>query len=500
MSKSAMNNSLFDDEFLAQISLQKEEVECQSVKQQVAASSLSLNSLDVKNIQVETLWQGCLDELALELSEAELNQWLKPLKPKLQATTLILFAINGVFIKHIRTQYLPIIQRILARLNPKITAVELQVMSLAPSLSNKPTQKRSPTKANVPSLKLEGDLIDARLTFETFVRGKANGLAYSVCLDLAKNAGQPKGDQDAHLLFIYGSSGLGKTHLMQAVAHRYQKLGLGFYYFTKDRFFRATQEAFRDGMIDKFVKNICKADLLIVDDVHLINNKSGPKVSQILMTLFGEFTKGNKRIILASDKPPSQMEDFDARFLSRFSGGMSLAVEPPDIETRVQILQKKAAALSLELPKECAIFIAQNVPPDVRALEGALTQVSINASMAQSPISLTVVRHAIKDRIEARAKAVNAENIRDVVAEYYGVAIKELVGKKRARTIARPRQMAMALIRELTQDSFPEIGQVFGGRDHTTVMHACDQIAKLRLDDPVIEKDYQSLLVTLQIT
>ena len=246
------------------------------------------------------------------------------------------------------------------------------------------------------------------------------------------------------------------------------------------------------------IKRICRADLLIVDDVHLINNKNGPKVSQLLMTLFGEFTKGDKCLILASDKPPAQMANFDGRFLSRFSSGLTAAIEPPDIETRMQILQKKASIMNMDLPKECALFIAQNIPPDVRRLEGALNQVQANAAIIGDKIDLRLVRHALKDRIEAKARAVNAENIKDVVAEYYGIAQKDLIGKKRTRTIARPRQMAMALIRELTQDSFPEIGQAFGGRDHTTVMYACEKISQLCQTDPNIQKDYQSLMATLE--
>ena len=192
------------------------------------------------------------------------------------------------------------------------------------------------------------------------------------------------------------------------------------------------------------------------------------------------------------------MQDFDTRFLSRFEGGLSLAIESPDIEMRMQILQKKASLLGMELPKDCAIFMAQNMPPEFRRLEGALNQVRANALLVGGEVTLSLVRYAIKDRIEARARAVNAENIRDLVTENYGVSVKDLIGKKRARNIARPRQMAMALVRELTQDSFPEIGQVFGGRDHTTVIHACEKISELRAVESSVEKDYQALLATLE--
>lgn len=268
---------------------------------------------------------------------------------------------------------------------------------------------------------------------------------------------------------------------------------------TKDHFFRITKDAFRDRKVDQLVKKICKADLLIIDDIHLINGKSAPHISDLLLTIFSDFSKNKKnRIILASDRQPAQLNNFDERFKSRFSSGLNVLIEPPDIDMRVQILEKKASVLGMDLPKECALFIAQNVAPDVRRLEGALNQVHANFVMSGEPVTLSLVRHAIKDHIEARARAVNADNIRDLVAQYYGISAKDLMGKKRARNIARPRQMAMALIRELTQDSFPEIGQFFGGRDHTTVMHACKAIEELRVTDVKVDKAYQALKATLE--
>lgn len=463
----------------------------------IVESNLSLLAKQASDVfDSASLWQMCLDEFKKSISDTEFHQWLKPLKPSLQGNVLELTAVNSSFIRKIKERFLADIQQML----DVYTKGQIQA-ELKTEKANKPaaTKKRLGPKLGV---KIEeSDPIEERFTFENFVKGKSNALAYNACLELAKKIGQEKNSSiDNHLVFVYGSSGLGKTHLMHAVAHRYQKAGLRYCYFTKDQFFKVTIDAMRggDGRIDGLIKRICRADLLIVDDVHLINNKNGPKVSQLLMTLFGEFTKGDKCLILASDKPPTQMANFDTRFLSRFSGGLTAPIDPPDIETRMQILQKKAAIMNMDLPKECALFIAQNIPPDVRRLEGALNQVQANAAIIGDKIDLRLVRHALKDRIEAKARAVNAENIKDVVAEYYGVTQKDLMGKKRTRTIARPRQMAMALIRELTQDSFPEIGQAFGGRDHTTVMHACEKILQLRQSDPAIQKDYQSLIATLE--
>lgn len=495
-----MNMSLFDDEFLGEPLPQLHNT---SKSKKVIHKDLSVALLEPSKPQefkadAQQLWQSCLEALRLEVSEIEFNQWLRPLKPQIEGKYLWLSAINSVFIKHINSHYLNIINQVLAQHSQGQLSAKVRVLSLS-SKTAKSNTKQSPTNTKAQTKIAESHDIDENYTFESFVKGKPNALAYNACYELAKQAGQ-KRSVGNNVVFIYGASGLGKTHLMHAVAHRYQKAGLSYCYFTKDQFFRVTINAMRSGdsKSDQLIKRIAKADLLMIDDVHMINEKNGPKVSQFLMTLFEEFSKGNKRLILASNRSPSQMEDFDTRFLSRFSGGLSLPIEPPDIETRVQILHKKAHALQMTLPKECALFIAQNIPPDVRRLEGALNQIHANTLVSNQEIDLELVRKAIKDRIEARARAVNAESIRDVVAEYYSVSTKDLMGKKRAREIARPRQMAMALIRELTQDSFPEIGQVFGGRDHTTVMHACEKIAQLRLSDPVIEKDYQTLMVTLE--
>ncbi|WFF38673.1 chromosomal replication initiator protein DnaA [Moraxella nasibovis] len=438
-------------------------------------------------------WQQCLKELSFEVSEADFLRWLSPLKPSIEGGVLVLSAINQYFINRINEEYIELIERLVQKHAPaSVQGVRLAVAQVpeTPIKSDKPTKK-----SKVGTQIEESEQIEEHYTFDAFVKGKSNAFAYNACYDLGKKAG----DSLYPLVFLYGSSGLGKTHLMHAVAHRYQKAGLKFCCLTKDHFFRITKDAFRDQKVDQLVKKICKADLLIIDDIHLINAKNAPKVADVLLTIFSEFSKNKKhRIILASDRQPTQLNNFDERFKSRFSGGLNLLIEPPDIDMRVQILEKKASVLNMELPKECALFIAQNVAPDVRRLEGALNQVHANHAMSGEPVTLSLVRHAIKDHVEARARAVNADNIRDLVAQYYGVSAKDLMGKKRARNIARPRQMAMALIRELTQDSFPEIGQFFGGRDHTTVMHACKAIEELRAEDIKVEKAYQALKATLE--
>lgn len=445
------------------------------------------------NLEATTLWQMCLEHLKAEVPELDFNLWLRPLKPRLDGGHLVLLAINDKFISRVNGKYLQSINQILLRANTGLLA-KVQMES-TPKSSSQGSSKRIKSKSRA---KIEESYaINDDCTFENFVRGKANQLAYKVCLEIAKRAGQES--LVGNLLFIHGSSGLGKTHLMQAVAHRYQKAGFSYCYFTKDHFFQTAIQAMRggDGGVDDLAKRIGRADLLMIDDVHMINEKNGPKVSQFLMTLFEVFTKGDKRLILASDRPPAQMQDFDTRFLSRFAGGLTVSIEPPEIEMRVEILQKKAAALQLDLPRDCALLIAKNAPADIRSLEGALNQVRANAMLTDGEIDLNLVSLAIRDHVEARARAVSAESIRDVVAKYYDISVKDLLGKKRSQNIVRPRQMAMALVRELTCDSFPEIAVGFG-RDHSTVIHACQQIKQLRLSEPVLERDYQALMATLR--
>lgn len=283
---------------------------------------------------------------------------------------------------------------------------------------------------------------------------------------------------------------------MHSVAHKYLKIGKTFYYFSSEKFINQLVYALRNQKIEQFKRKIKRVDLLIIDDVHVLAGKN--KSSSEFLSLFADFMVEGKQVILASDRHPSQMTEFDERFRSRFSSGLAVSIEPPEMETRMQILQKKASLSGVELPKECALFIAQNVVSNVRRLEGALNQVVANANLTGNPIDLDMVQYALKDVIAIRSQAVSMDNIRKVVAEYYDVSVKDLMSKKRTRSIARPRQIAMALARELTKDSFPDIGQSFGGRDHTTVMHACDKVAQLRSEDPVLDKEYKALSMTLQ--
>ena len=438
-----------------------------------------------------------------------------PLSAKVVGDKLELLAPNQYFVTHVQENHFAAIEHLAKQhSNGEISQVVIKVESSVQPAPQDSTVDRNTSNGHhnrgsasmTQGLDSEGNLSDAAqmasdkslsyinpyFTFETFVSGKSNMLAYKACQELGKKQSQNRHNP----LFLYGASGLGKTHLMHSVAHKYLKIGKTFYYFSSEKFINQLVYALRNQKIEQFKRKIKRVDLLIIDDVHVLAGKN--KSSSEFLSLFADFMVEGKQVILASDRHPSQMTEFDERFRSRFSSGLAVSIEPPEMETRMQILQKKASLSGVELPKECALFIAQNVVSNVRRLEGALNQVVANANLTGNPIDLDMVQYALKDVIAIRSQAVSMDNIRKVVAEYYDVSVKDLMSKKRTRSIARPRQIAMALARELTKDSFPDIGQSFGGRDHTTVMHACDKVAQLRSEDPVLDKEYKALSMTLQ--
>lgn len=439
------------------------------------------------------LWHRCLEELRYLVPDNIFTMWIRPLSAEETSDTLILTVPNQYFASYIEKNHLAQIQTLIAQLIPgQDLTVQLRIdkgTNLVNTVESDSLETRLPDRLDKqPSFQY----LDPNFTFEQFVTGKTNQIAYSICKETANSLGDSKNNP----LFLYSSTGLGKTHLMQAVAHEILKQGKTFYYFTSDKFVNQLVYSIKQNKIDEFKDKIKKADLLIIDDIHVIASK--PKSSAEFLVLFNDFLSKNKQIILASDRHPSALSEFDERTKSRFSWGLSVALEPPELETRIQILQKKSKSQDVSLPKECAIFIAQHIVANVRELEGALNKVVAMSRLLNQPIHLDLVQMALKDLIAIRVQAVSMDNIRKVVAEFYDVSVKELMGKKRLRHIARPRQVAMALARELTNNSFTEIGQSFGGRDHTTVMHACEKVQELCQSDAMFDKDYRSLRLMLQ--
>lgn len=442
-----------------------------------------------------TLWQKCLEELKYLVSDNIFTMWIRPLSAQIQDHTLIITVPNQYFANYIEKNHLAQIETIVQKIEPEIPykiKIRIDKVGNIPTNIIENSLDYAVKTINKVTKTTSFQNLDANFTFDQFVTGKSNQIAYSICKEAASSLGHTKNNP----LFLYGTTGLGKTHLMQAVAHEILKQDKSFFYFTSDKFVNQLVYSIKQNKIDEFKNKIKQADLLIIDDIHVIASK--PKSSAEFLTLFNDFLSKNKQIILASDRHPSALTEFDERTKSRFSWGVSVALEPPELDTRIQILQRKSRAQDVLLPKDCAIFIAQHIVANVRELEGALNKVMAMARLLNQPLHLDLVQMALKDVVAIRVQAVSMDNIRKVVAEFYEVSVKDLMGKKRLRHIARPRQIAMMLARELTNHSFTEIGHSFGGRDHTTVMHACEKVQELCNTDPVFDKDYRSLKLMLQ--
>lgn len=421
----------------------------------------------------QKIWAQISQEMRQLLGENQYLMWMTPLTAHFEGKTLNLVAANAFVADHVRQHHSALIEEKLLKYGQGgFTQVRIDV------------PKKMPLKQ-----KSKAPVIEHGHTFDTFVVGKCNQFAFKSCVELSRRQ-----KQEVNFLFIYGSSGLGKTHLIQAAANKFAKAGGKFSYFSSESFVTQVVEALRQNRMESFKRSVQSSELLIVDDVHVLAGK--PKTAIELLTLFESFLD-DKRIILAADRHPAHLAEFDERAKSRFSSGLSLAIEMPALDTRVQILQAKANARGIILPKECALFIAQNITSDVRRLEGALNKALAMANLLGEGITLDLLRHALKDVLVVQAQHLSIDGIKSMVAKFYDIHPKELDSKKRTRQIARPRQIAMSLCRQLTDASYPDIGAAFGGRDHTTVMYACEQVARLRQEDVLFEDNYQNFLLML---
>jgi len=334
--------------------------------------------------------------------------------------------------------------------------------------------------------------LNPAFTFETFVEGKSNQLARAASLQVAANPGVAYNP-----LFIYGSVGLGKTHLMHAIGHRIlDRIPDGrIIYLHSERFVADMIKALQHNAIDDFKQHYRTADALLIDDIQFFAGKE--RSQEEFFHTFNALLEGQQQIILTSDRYPKEVEGLEERLRSRFGWGLTIAIEPPELETRVAILQRKAEQSGVELPSEVAFFMAKRIRSNVRELEGSLRRVIANAHFTGKAITVEFARDALRDLLAVQSKLVTLENIQKTVADYFRVKVSDLHSARRSRSITRPRQIAMALAKELTQHSLPEIGQAFGGRDHTTVIHACRKVAELREQDANVDNDYTILLRTL---
>ncbi|MCU4483371.1 chromosomal replication initiator protein DnaA [Acinetobacter ursingii] len=462
------------------------------------------------------LWTDCLNRLRQELSDNVFAMWIRPLVAEEAEDTLRLYAPNPYWTRYIQEHHLELISILAEQLSEgRVRQVDILVDS-RPGAILSPTEQpatttaalntvAAPTRvkkevadvaltATAKNLNSKKRLLNPLFTFSLFVEGRSNQMAAETCRKVLTQLGASQHNP----LFLYGPTGLGKTHLMQAVGNALlqAKPNARVMYMTAESFVQDFVSSLQKGKVEEFKKNCRSLDLLLVDDIHLLAGKEASLVE--FFYTFNALLDESKQIILTSDRYPKELTELDPRLVSRFSWGLSVGVEPPDIETRIEILLKKAENSGVDLPRNCALFIAQQVVANVRELEGALNKVVAIARFKGSQIDLDVVRESLKDVLAIRARTISVENIQRVVSEYFRIPLKELIGPKRTRIYARPRQLAMGLARELTGDSFPEIGMAFGGRDHSTVMHACEKVQSLKDEDPIFNEDYKNLLRLLQ--
>lgn len=463
------------------------------------------------------LWTDCLTRLRQELSDNVFAMWIRPLVAEEVEDTLRLYAPNPYWTRYIQEHHLELISILAEQLSEgRIRKVEIHVDSRPGAILSASEQPATTTAAldhsahqqASPRVKKDKEQQQDAVTpknikkrqlnplfnFALFVEGRSNQMAAETCRKVLTQLGESQHNP----LFLYGPTGLGKTHLMQAVGNALlqAKPNARVMYMTAESFVQDFVSSLQKGKVEEFKKNCRSLDLLLVDDIHLLAGKEASLVE--FFYTFNALLDESKQIILTSDRYPKELTELDPRLVSRFSWGLSVGVEPPDIETRIEILLKKAESSGIDLPRNCALFIAQQVVANVRELEGALNKVVAISRFKGSAIDLDVVRESLKDVLAIRARTISTENIQRVVSEYFRIPLKELVGPKRTRIYARPRQLAMGLARELTGDSFPEIGMAFGGRDHSTVMHACEKVQSLRDEDPIFNEDYKNLMRLLQ--
>ncbi|WP_085247211.1 chromosomal replication initiator protein DnaA [Gilliamella mensalis] len=446
------------------------------------------------------IWQDCLSQLQEEIPTTEFNLWIRPLQAELVENKLYIYAPNRFVLDWVKNKYLTTISQLLNKLfNNDSLKLFLEVGSTVSK--DKKVQNNQRKTEVVPAWKTTKETnnnlvyhsgINHKHTFNSFVEGKSNQLAVAAAKQVAENPGKAYNP-----LFLYGSTGLGKTHLLHAVGNQImaEKANAKVVYMHSERFVQDMVKALQNNAIEEFKNYYRSVDALLIDDIQFFANKE--RSQEEFFHTFNSLLEGNQQIILTSDRYPKEINGVEDRLKSRFGWGLTIAIEPPELETRVAILMKKAEENHIKLPEEVAFFIAKRLRSNVRELEGALNRVIANANFTGKAITIDFVKDALKDLLALQEKLVTIENIQKTVAEYYKIKVSDLLSKRRSRSVARPRQMAMALAKELTNKSLPEIGDGFGGRDHTTVLHACRKIAELKEESNNIKEDYSNLIRTL---
>jgi chromosomal replication initiator protein len=439
-----------------------------------------------------SVWQQCVSFLKSDLTSAEYNTWILPLQAFEEGTRIRLLAPNRFVQDWVRNHYEQRITDICNHLsNGAIEQVDFEIGSLQRGPKRTIPNQVGADERVVDNRRSESNL-SSEFTFDTFVEGKSNQIARAASMQIGINPGTAYNP-----LFIYGGVGLGKTHLMQAVGNMILATNptARVVYLHSERFVAEMIKALQHNRIDEFKKHYRSVNALLIDDVQFFAGKE--RSQEEFFHTFNALFESRQQIVLSSDRFPKEVRGLEERLRSRFGWGLTVQIEPPDLETRVAILQSKASHLGVGLPEEVAFFVGRRIRSNIRDLEGALRRLAANSQFTGKRINLDFAKDALRDMLAAQDKQVTIENIQKTVAEYYKIRTADLLSSKRSRSIARPRQIAMALAKELTKHSLPEIGAAFGGRDHTTVLHATRKIKSLLETDPKIEEDYNNLLRTL---
>ncbi len=456
---------------------------------------------------MESLWLTCLARFKQELSAQQFNTWIKPLRCEVFEGGLRLQAPNRFVQQWVKDRFLSKIEQLGQELCGQVVTIDLILMDtdviqpLAPvsevevldinAVTSVPEKKIHRPKTIKPMDSSSG--LNPIFNFDNFVTGKANQLARAAAIQVSENPGSAYNP-----LFIYGGVGLGKTHLMQAIGNHLleQRPEAKIRYLHAERYVYDVVKAYENKAFDEFKKSYHSLDLLLIDDIQFFAKKN--RTQEEFFYAFNSLIEAKKQIVISCDTYPKEIADMDERLRTRFSWGLTVAVEPPELEMRVAILLKKAEAQRIVLDEEVAFFVAKQIRSSVRELEGALNRMLAMSRFTGHAIDLALTKEALKDLIAVRGRQVTIENIQKTVADYYKIKVAEMYSKKRSRNISRPRQIAMSLARELTNHSFPEIGEAFGGRHHTTVMHACQEIEGQRQIDSGMSRDIAFLIQVIR--
>ncbi|MDD5298948.1 MAG: chromosomal replication initiator protein DnaA [Gallionella sp.] len=446
-----------------------------------------------------SFWDSCLRSFEKSLPPQQFNSWIKPLLLKNEGGALVLTAPNSFTLKLVQERFLPEISRQAGLAYSRIPSFEFRVLETDPADRPQditPKKETAPIPASKPKIETSFrnyGKINPNLTFDNFVIGKANQLAFAAATQVAELPGA-----SYNPLFIYGGVGLGKTHLIQAIGNQIKVNSpqAKICYMHAERYVSDVVRAYQSNKFEEFKQYYHSLDILLIDDIQFFAGKT--KTQEEFFYAFNTLIDSHKQVIMTSDTFPKEIAGLDSRLVSRFGWGLTVAIEPPELEMRVAILLKKASLGGYVLDEAVAFFIAKHVNSNVRELEGALKRVEAYVKFHCRTISVETAKEALKDILIAQSRQISIDNIQKTVADYYHIKMVDLLSKKRTRNLTRPRQTAMSLARELTTMSLPEIGNAFGGKDHSTVIHACKIINGLRASDTTIDADYKILLQTLR--